>query len=201
MSVALIGEREIGKSSLLRAIERKAATELKTTRKALYVNLHDVADENDFYYAICDSIGIETCNGFKLKRALSNQRILLLLDEIEKMTWDGFTNQVRSQLRGLAEGGNAPFKLVVTASQSLDRLFPDSGDRKMVSPLAGICLETEVKPWSTADIQAFIQSRLATTGIEFSLAEIEQIIQKSQGKPKLIMGQCYDLYSQRQGRA
>ena len=77
---------------------------------------------------ICSEIGIEDCKGIRLTRALQKQRpqLLLLLDEIEKMTWDGFTNQVRGQLRGLANGHDAPLRLVVAASTSLDQLFPDT---------------------------------------------------------------------------
>ena len=103
-SVALIGEREIGKSSLLWAIKQQAETKLNRSRKAIYLNMSLVYDEDDFYYALCSEVGIEKLKGVPLTRALQKQRTkwLLLLDEIEKMAWDGFTNQVRGQLRGLA---------------------------------------------------------------------------------------------------
>ncbi|MBT9311775.1 AAA family ATPase [Leptothoe kymatousa] len=200
-SVALIGEREMGKSSLLKAIERKAETALKADREPLYIDLHDVTDEEDFYYALCDSMGFATCKGFRFKQLVKSRRVLLLLDEIEKMTWDGFTNQVRSQLRGLAEGGDAPFKLVVTASQPLDRLFPDSGGKgTMVSPLAGICLEAMVNPWGAEEIKTFIQAQLASTGMGFADVDVEKIIQTSKGIPKQLMLECYDVFEQYRGR-
>ena len=103
-SVALIGAREIGKSSLLWAISQQAETKLIPSRKAIYLDMSQVYDEADFYYALCSEVGIEECKGMRLTRTLQKQRpqLLLLLDEIEKMTWEGFTNQVRGQLRGLA---------------------------------------------------------------------------------------------------
>ena len=121
-SVALIGVREIGKSSLLWAISQQAEAKLIPPRKAIYFDMSQVYDEEDFYYALCSEVGIEDCKGIRLTRALKKQRpqLLLLLDEIEKMSWEGFTNQVRGQLRGLANGHDAPLRLVVAASTSLD---------------------------------------------------------------------------------
>ena len=57
-SVAIIGERAIGKSSLLQAIYREAPTELRHPRKPIYLNLNNVYDENDFYGALCGEAGI-----------------------------------------------------------------------------------------------------------------------------------------------
>ena len=37
------------------------------------------------------------------------------------MTWVGFTRGVRDRLRGLAEGSNAPLKLILAASEPLDK--------------------------------------------------------------------------------
>ncbi|MEM9907060.1 MAG: AAA family ATPase [Cyanobacteria bacterium P01_D01_bin.44] len=194
-SVALIGEREIGKSSLLKAVQYQAREQLNPCREPIYLDLRHVEDESDFYFALCDQIGIEESKGFRLKRALEPKRLLLLLDELEKMTWDGFTNQVREQLRGLAEGKDAPLRLVVAASKSLDRLFPDSSDGNMVSPLSGICLEEIVKPWDESVIRAFIADRLGQTPIQFAEAEIVQIIQTSQGQPRQVLHLCYKHYA------
>ncbi|NJL66060.1 MAG: ATP-binding protein [Microcoleus sp. SM1_3_4] len=146
-SVAVVGERAIGKSSLLQAISREAPNQLRYARQPIYLDLKNVFDENDFYGALCHEASIETVKGFLLQRALESRRFLLLLDEVEKMTWDEFTNQVRGQLRGLAEGTNAPLRLVVAACTSLDTLFPDSQDKNMTSPFKGICIEETLKRW------------------------------------------------------
>jgi hypothetical protein len=199
-SVALIGEREIGKSSLLKAVEAKAKEALTVPRQPIYLDLRNVADEDDFYYALCDKAGIPECKGFRLSRELQSKRLLLMLDEMEKMTWDGFTNQVRGQLRGLAEGKEAPLRLVVAASKSLDRLFPDSAEGNMVSPLSGICLEETVKAWDEATIRAFIVDRLQTTSVQFSDVEILKIIRASEGKPRKVVNLCYQHYAILQGQ-
>ena len=199
-SVALIGDREMGKSSLLKAVEANAKDFLQVYRKPIYLDLRNVADEDDFYYALCHQAGIPQCKGFRLARELKPKRLLLIIDEIEKMTWDGFTNQVRGQLRGLAEGKDAPLRLVVAASKSLDRLFPDSADGNMVSPLSGICLEESVKAWDATVIRAFVADRLQTTSAQFSETEIIRIIQSSQGQPRKVVNLCYQHYASLQGQ-
>jgi len=201
-SVAIIGERAIGKSSVLQAIYREAPNQLHHPRQPIYLDLKNVCDENDFYGALCHKAGIETAKGYLLERALESHRLLLLLDEVEKMTWDGFTNQVRGQLRGLAEGNNAPLRLVVAACSSLDTLFPDSQDKNMTSPFKGICIEENLKQWDEKISREFIVSRLRASWLKpvagpvnFTEAEIAELIAKSGGYPQKLMQLCYQTYA------
>ncbi|WRH67191.1 MAG: ATP-binding protein [Planktothrix sp. GU0601_MAG3] len=145
-SIAIIGERQIGKSSLLMEISRQAQTQLLQPREPIYLNLQNIHDQDQFYQELCDSVGITTCTGIYLKRNLKDHRLLLILDEVEKMTWDGFTNYIHADLRGLAEGNNAVLKLVVAACTSLDQLFGSQGIR-MTSPWWGLCSEYQLNRW------------------------------------------------------
>ena len=201
-SVAIIGERAIGKSSLLQAISREAPTQLRHPRQPIYLDLKNVCDEDDFYDALCHKASIETAKGYQLQRALESRRFLLILDEVEKMTWDGFTNQVRGQLRGLAEGNNAPLRLVVAACTSLDTLFPDSQDQNMTSPFKGICIEENLKRWDQKISDEFIASRLqadwltpVTKPVSFTEEEIMGLIAESGGYPQKLMQLCYQTYA------
>ena len=200
-SVAIIGERSIGKSSLLQAIYQQAPNQLHSPRQPIYLNLQNVRDEDDFYGALCSLVSIETAKGYLLQRALESHRLLLLLDEVEKMTWDGFTNQVRGQLRGLADGNNAPLRLVVAACTSLDTLFPDSQDKNMTSPFKGICIEENLKQWDEEISREFIVSRLQADWltlvdkpVNFTEAEIVELIAKSGCYPQELMKLCYQTY-------
>lgn len=201
-SVAIIGERAIGKSSLLQAIYREAPNQLREPRKPIYLNLEDVYDEDDFYGALCRLTGIEKAKGTELSRALDSPqfRFLLLLDEVENMIWEGFTNQVRNQLRGLANRSDAPLRLVVAASTPLDVLFPDSQDKK--SPFQGICLEEKLKQWDEKICREFIASRLRASWltpvaqpVNFTEAEIAGLIAESGGYPQKLMQLCYHTYA------
>ena len=190
-SVALIGESEIGKSSLLKVIEEQSVSKLQQPRKPIYLNLGDVYDEADFYFALSELVGIPELKGFKLSRELKKHKLLLILDNVEKMAWDGFTNQIRSQIRALAEGINAPLRLVIAASKPLNCLFPDSS---MVSPFENVCLEEQIDKWCEQTISNFIVSRLQDSPISFTQGEIDEIIQQSNGYPRTVMNLCYQIY-------
>jgi hypothetical protein len=116
-SVAIIGERAIGKSSVLQAIYREAPNQLRPPRQPIYLDLKNVCDENDFYGGFMPqsgyrySEGIFTTTGFRIAPSL-----LLLLDEVEKMTWDGFTNQSTRSIEGFSRGNIASLRLVIAAA-------------------------------------------------------------------------------------
>jgi hypothetical protein len=197
-SVAVIGDRNMGKSSILRAVHRLTPERLQRQRQPILLNLTRIYSEADFYSALCEKVGIPPCSGREMDKALSRQRLLLVLDEVERISQEEFSRRVREQLRGLAEDSDAPLKLVVAARIPLDRLFPDGYDDGMVSPLEGICLEEFIKPWSPDAIRAFIDSRLAQTPVRFSATEIDRLISDCQGKPKQLMQLCNELYREKQ---
>ncbi|MEG3843415.1 ATP-binding protein [Microcoleus sp. herbarium14] len=194
-SVALIGEEGIGKSSMLSAICEQAEIFLLSPRRPIYLDLNGVRDEDDFYTALCEEFGISKSNGYILTRALKKHRVLLAIDNVGKMTWEGFTRGVRDHLRGLAEGQNAPLQLILAASEPLDKLFNDSQDEGNTSPLAGICQEENIKPWDEAIARAFIKARLAMTSVHFTEEEISQLVQESGGHPRRLMQFCYQNYA------
>lgn len=196
-SVAIIGERAIGKSSLLQAIYRQAPTELRHPRQPIYIDLQIVSDEDDFYVDLCHKAGIPKAKGSDLSRALGSNPLLLLLDEVENMKWDGFTNPTRSLLRGLTEGINPPLRLVVAAETSLDILFPG---KNMTSPFKGH--EETLKQWDDQISRKFIASRLDADWlipipepVRFTEAEIADLIAESGGYPQKLMQLCYQTYA------
>ena len=99
--------------------------------------------------------------------------------------------QVRDKLRGLAEGGNAPLKLILAATEPLNDLFNDSQDEGKTSPLAGICQEEHIKPWDESTMCAFIANRLDRTSVSFTKEEIKQLLHSSGGHPGTLGQQCY----------
>jgi DNA-binding CsgD family transcriptional regulator len=194
-SVALIGEEGIGKSSLLWKICQLAKSHLHSQRQPIFLDLNWVNDENDFYSALCHEVGIPESKDYSLTRNLRDRRVLLAIDNVGKMTWEGFTRGVRDRLRGLAEGSNAPLKLILAANEPLDDLFNDSQDESKTSPLSGICQEENLKPWDEATARAFIEARLAMTSVRFTEEEVVQLVQESGGYPQRLMRLCYQTYS------
>jgi hypothetical protein len=194
VSVVLIGEEGIGKSSLLWAICEQAGNRLLSPRKPIYLDLNRVRDNDDFYTALCEEVGIPKSYGNMLYRNLKNHRVLLAIDNIEKMTIEGFTREVRDILRSLAEGQKAPLKLIVAASAPLKTLFNDGQDVSS-SPLETICQPENIKPWDEATARDFIQARLARTSVGFTEEEISQLVQESGGHPRRLMQLCYQNYA------
>jgi transcriptional regulator with XRE-family HTH domain len=194
-SVALIGEEGIGKSSLLKAICRQAESRLHSPRQPVYLDLNGVCDEDDFYSALCHEVGIPESKGYRLTRELRSHRLLLALDNLGKITCEGFSHHVRDQLRGLAEGSDAPLRLLLSATKPLDSLFEDSQDGNKTSPLAGICQEEYLEPWDEPTARAFISARLALTAVQFTEEEISQLVQESHGYPQRLMLLCNQTYS------
>ncbi len=192
-SVALIGPAGVGKSSLLTKLMALTPERLGRDWEIAYLNLQSVQDEEDFYEALCSELEIATCSGYALARALRGRCVLLCLDEIEAMTWEGFSHGPRAQLRGLAEGADAPLKLVLAARTPLDRLFPDS--QGLTSPLANICLQVDVGPWKDHIAGDFLRARLVETGIALADGTVAQLLAASRGHPGRLMRAAFDWYA------
>ena len=194
--MALVGEIKTGKTSTLKAVQELAIDKLSKKRKVVYLDLGNIFEDNNFYFSLCDEVGINVENvqpptGYLFFREIRKYRILLLLDGIEQMTWVGFTAPLRSQIRSLANDSDPPFRLVVAANKPLTQLFADSGQD---SPFEGICQELFLNPWNATIIEDFITLRLSQTNIQFSEEEVKIIINDSQGNPQKVMQYCYELY-------
>jgi len=190
-SVVFLGDHGSGKSSLLTLLIERVSKDLGW--KIAHLDLLLVEDEDSFYRELCLALGVPEARGYPLKRSLTGKRFLLALDEMERMASQGFTRNIRDQLRGLADGPSEPLKLAMAASTSLDRLFPDSEEAK-ISPLAGICQQIQVGPWDIATAREFLLERLETTSVTFSEAEIGQIFKESMGMPRELMHKAFHLY-------
>lgn len=199
-NVSLVGPSEIGKSSILSMICTVGPARLRMPPTSFaFLTLEWVDTEDEFYEALCDAFGIETCRSYKLTRALRGRKYVLCLDEFEKMKWEGFTSRLRSHLRGLADGQDAPLKLVIASRSPLASLFPDS--RELDSPLANICRQIDVGPFSPGIARDFIIERLGATGIRFTEDETGQLLADSAGHPAKLQqraAKLFDHYSRLQ---
>jgi GTPase SAR1 family protein len=194
-SVVLIGEEGIGKSSLLWMICQEAETRLNVKRHPVFLDLNWLHNESQFYSELCHKIGIPDSKDYQLTRNLQSCKILLAIDNVGKLRGEGFTRNTRDYLRGLAEGSNAPLKLILAATEPLNNLFNDSQEQGNTSPLAGICHEEHIYPWDEATMRVFITNRLARTSVSFTEEQIIQLIQESGGHPRKLMQLCYQTYS------
>lgn len=191
---SLVGEAQVGKSSILRMVCQLGSERLQLPQEAfIYLDMRNVYDEKDFFEALCDELGIESCRGYKLERKLRGKRYILCLDEIDNMARkENFTGQERTELCGLADGADKPFTLLIASQKPLKDLFPDSPLR--TSPLAGICQQIDVEPFSSDEARRFLKHRLAGTNVSFSESQIAQLLAESGGYPGRLQQAAADLY-------
>jgi hypothetical protein len=110
--------------------------------------------------------------------------VVLCLDEVEKMkrsSYQGFTLDFRSELRGLADGAAAPLTLVIASRTPLAILFPDSSE--LTSPLAGLCALVNVPPFTLEEAAALCRQLLAGQGRQLSAEAISRAWEESEGRP------------------
>ena len=105
-----------------------------------------------------------------------------------------FSWQQRAELRGLAEGSDAPLSLVIASRSPLTELFPDNP--RETSPLAGLCETLWVPPFSEAISGAFLRHRLLGNAVQFSEGQIAGLHQRSQGHPGRLQSEAAELYRQ-----
>jgi hypothetical protein len=203
-SLSLVGETQIGKSSLLAMICHQGPETLQLSPEQFcLLDLQGIGDENEFFEALCEGLALpQTLRGWKLGRALRQrgQRYVVCLDEIEQMVVNphGFPGAARTELRGLADGSEAPLSLLIASRSPLENLFED--DPRSTSPLAGLCgSPLRVPPFSLAITQQFLRERLEGNAIQFSLADGERLHQQSKGHPAKLQAAAADLYRERSG--
>jgi hypothetical protein len=202
-SLSLVGETQIGKSSLLAMICHKGPETLQLPPEQFgLLDMQGIGNENEFFEALCEVLAMpQTLRGWQLGRALRQrgQRYVVCLDEIEKMVNPhGFPGAARTELRGLADGSEAPLTLVIASRSPLESLFED--DPRSTSPLAGLCgAPLRVPPFSPAITQEFLRERLKGNAIQFSMADGERLHQQTMGHPARLQAAAADLYRQRTG--
>ena len=167
------------------------------------LDLQGIGDENEFFEALCEGLALpQTLRGWKLGRALRQrgQRYVICLDEIEQMVDNshGFPGAARTELRGLADGSEAPLTLVIASRSPLESLFED--DPRSTSPLAGLFgAPLKVPHFSLSITQQFLRERLKGNAIQFSLADGERLYEQTKGHPARLQAAAADLYRQRTG--
>ena len=191
-NISLVGEAQIGKSSILEMICQLGSQRLPLPPESFkYLDMQCIHNENKFFEALCDELGIETCRGYRLRRALQGKRYILCLDEIEKMNrQEHFTGDERTELRGLAGTADSPLTLVIASRSPLAELFPDSPEK--TSPLDYPAID--VGKFSPEIARDFLQYRLSGTGVIFSEEQIRQILAETRGHPARLQQAAADLY-------
>jgi hypothetical protein len=198
VSLSIVGEPQTGKSSLLWYIAQTGPQRLSRAGSDFVgFSLELIHSEDEFFEELCSQLGVPPSRGMKLVRALRGRKVVLCLDEGEGLLGQGFTLNVRRELRGLADEASAPLTLVIASRSPLGRLFPDSPE--LTSPLAGLCTQLNVQPFTLDEARALAQHYLIGTNITLPDTEIAAAWQRSQGHPAQLqqaLKEVFDRHSQ-----
>lgn len=193
-NISIVGERQVGKSSLLRKICRHGPTRLGIdNNQIVYLDMELIHTEDIFFQRLCQEIGVECCRGYDLLEATEGKKYILCIDEIEKMrNSDRFSGDERSELRGLSDGDHMPFTLVTASRAPLDELFPD--DIYSTSPFFNIFQQVLLPSFSDIIAEQFLRDRLRGDPIQFSDDQIHTLIHNSGGHPATLQQLAKALY-------
>lgn len=101
----MVGERRIGRSSLLHAVYAQGPPRLPAAARCIHLDVQRVQHEGDFYARVLETLGLPGGTFRAREKAVADKPVLVCLDEFEQVT----VNEAFSPdgLRSLAQDGLA----------------------------------------------------------------------------------------------
>lgn len=175
-SVSVVGERRIGKSSLLYHIAKTGEQKLGPDYTCCYLDLQSIFSQAEFYAEICRQLGVEgnDYQAFKDELRKRPKKVVLCLDEFEQTAGnDAFDLEFFNVLRSLAVSGQ--LALVVATQHTLRELYLEAEIR--TSPFFNIFTLLQLGPLNDAEARELVASPAAATSHPFSATEIDAVLE------------------------
>jgi hypothetical protein len=192
-NVSLVGESQMGKSSLLYYLYATRA-EWLPGQAIEYLDLQRVLDEADFCEMILQQLNATGNTLRDLRYALGAHRVILLLDEVERLAEPDFSSRLHDLLRSLAQEPN--FKMCVATQRPLEEVFPPR-TAGGVSPFHNIFTRKMVGAFTESEARRFLTVRLQNTGITFTEREVVHLITESHCQPAKLQRLAKDLFDEK----
>jgi hypothetical protein len=198
-SVSLVGERRIGKSSLLYHVFQTGTAQLGAGVQIVYTGLPDVKDEPSFYRRVCLETGARgTGESFgDLERTVRDRKVVLCLDEFEKVAGQpAFSRGFFDSLRSLAQSGS--FALVVATQHSLAELCRT--EQIATSPFWNIFARVDLGLFTDSEARELVRARFREADTVVTEEEVARLLQLAGPFPLLLQAACYHLFGAKAGR-
>jgi hypothetical protein len=192
-SVSLVGDSQVGKSSLLSYLYQTSADWLPEGTIE-FIDLQSVLDEADFCETILSRLGEEGDTLRALKRTLAGRELILLLDEVERLAEDDFNPRLHDLLRSLAQEPH--FAMCLATERPLVEVFP-AHTPGGVSPFHNIFTVKILGPFTEAEARGCIADCLANTGATFTEREIDRLLIESDGHPAKLQARSRALFEEK----
>lgn len=196
-SISLVGESQIGKSSLLFYLYATRAEWLPDVTMA-FIDTQRALDESDFCRMVLRPLGVEgeTLRDLKtaLERRLETRALILFCDEAERLAEQDFSPRLHDLLRSLAQEPN--FALCLASQRPLAEVFPPRVGK--TSEFYNIFTHKTIGPFTPDEARRFLAARLANTGMTFTASEIDLLLAQSRCHPAHLQALAKELFDERQ---
>jgi hypothetical protein len=192
-NVSLVGESQMGKSSLLYYLYA-TRDEWLPGEAIEYLDLQRVFDEADFCEMVLQQLNATGNTLRDLRYALGSHRLILLLDEVERLAESDFSPRLHDLLRSLAQEPN--FKMCVATQRPLEEVFPPR-EKGGVSPFHNIFTRKTVGSFTEAEARRFLAARLQNTGLTFTDREVARLITESNCHPAYLQQLARTLFEEK----
>jgi AAA+ ATPase superfamily predicted ATPase len=196
--ISLVGERRIGKSSLLYHIFLTRQTRLGEEMVVAYTDFPGVKDEKSFYQCLCEQLGRMGDKFSDLQDAVRNRRVVFCLDEFERvMRSPAFSREFFDTLRSLAQTGN--LTLLIATEHPLSELSLTK--QIATSPFFNIFRQIEMGLFTPEEALEFIHNGFDEANAEITENETERVLRLAGRFPFFLQLACYCLFEMKVGRA
>ena len=207
LSVSVVGERLIGKSSLLRHLVKTAGPRRFQEKgyQFIYLDMERIFSAEEFFERACAEIARNSGGTVvaestgpapaydrrQFERMLSGKKVVLCLDEFEQVTENpDFDEEFFNVLRSLAQEGN--LALVLATKHWLRDLY--RGGDGLTSPFYNIFTYLALGPMTEDEAIEMIRNPLRLSGVEFSESDEKLILDLAGTHPYRLNLACALLY-------
>ncbi|MFB0533738.1 MAG: CHAT domain-containing protein [Anaerolineae bacterium] len=192
-SISVVGQSQIGKSSLLYYLYKTRADWLPDGAIE-FIDLQCVLDEADFCETVLSRLGESGDTLRDLKRTLASREVILLLDEVERLAEEDFNPRLHDLLRSLAQEPH--FAMCLATQRPLIEVFP-ARTPGGVSPFHNIFIVKTLGPFTETETRNYIAARLANTDVTFTDREIERLLAESHCHPAKLQAAAKALFKEK----
>ncbi len=172
-SISVVGERRIGKSSLLYHIAQTGTARLGTAFTFCYLDLQGVLSAEEFYERACELLDTAGSTHRDLERAIRGKKIVLCLDEFEQTTANPeFGTDFFNVLRSFAQTGE--LALVIATQRTLSDLY--RVEAIPTSPFSNIFTLLRLGPLTDAEARELVTRPAEQVGQSFTEPEVDFIL-------------------------
>jgi hypothetical protein len=190
-SISVVGERRVGKSSLLYHIYQKGPEELADGFTIAYVDLQLVKDETDFYRRLLAELKAKGDTPKDLERFIQDKQAIACLDEFEAVTGNpAFGAEFFRFLRGLMSTGH--LALVTATQHSLVELTQEGAIA--TSPFFNLFSKTSIGSLTEGEAKIMMSTLSQSGGHPFSAEEMAFALREAGPHPYRLQVLCWHLF-------